>query len=244
MDSPRRFFGKGTARGLFVTGTDTGVGKTFVAAALAAVLRARGVDVGVMKPVASGCVAGAHGLVSRDARELQRAAATRDPGELVTPFAFRLPLAPAVAARRAGRRFSMARALIAYRRLARRHELMIVEGVGGLLVPLGPRLCVADLAARMRLPLLVVVANRLGAINHALLTLNEARRRRLPVWRVVLNDVMRRRGDLANRTNAAEIARAGRPAPVFRLPRCRSLRDAARRLAPLAEEILQCLKEK
>jgi dethiobiotin synthetase len=229
-------------KGIFVTATDTHAGKTLVAAALAKALAARGVDVGVMKPVASGCSLSGRGPLSADARILQQAAGTTDPVALVTPAAFGPPLAPSVAARLSGQRLSLSKVMAAWRRLARRHEFMLVEGVGGLLVPLAPGLCVAGLAARMRLPLLLVVANRLGAINHALLTLNEARRWRLAVWRVVLNDVTPRGGDLARRTNAAEIARAGRTARVFRLPHCRSLRDAARRLAPLAEEIARCLK--
>jgi len=224
-------------RGIFITATDTGAGKTFVAAALARALADRGVNVGVMKPAASGCLRRGGRLVSQDSLLLREAARARDAMELVTPAAFAPPLAPSAAARLSGRSFPLGAVMAAWRSLAGRHEVMLVEGVGGLLVPLAPRLCVADLAARMRLPLLVVVANRLGAINHALLTLSEARRRRLTVRRVVLNDLTAGRGDLARRTNAGEIARAGLLGSVFRLTRCRSLSEGARRLAPLAEEI-------
>jgi len=231
-------------RGIFVTATDTGAGKTFVAAALARALADRGVNVGVMKPVASGCSRSAGRLVSEDAAALRRAARTTDPPALVAPAAFGPPLAPSVAARRSGRRLALAKVMAAWRALARRHEFMLVEGVGGLLVPLAARLCVADLAARIGLPLLVVVANRLGAINHALLTLSEARRRRLAVWAVVLNEVTPRGADLARRTNAAEIALAAGLRSVVSLRHCRSLAEGARRLAPLAGEIARCLKRR
>ncbi len=230
-------------KGLFITGTDTGAGKTFVAAALARALCDAGVDVGVMKPAASGCATKQGRLVSEDSELLREGARTDDPMELVSPAAFALPLAPSVAGRIERKRFDLRKVLAAHRELSRRHEFVVVEGVGGLLVPLSDKLLVADLAARLRLPLVVVVANRLGAINHALLTLAEARRRRLAVWRVVLNETLGRRADLARATNAGEIARAGRLDNLVRLPHCRYIEDAARRLAPLAKEIRESLPQ-
>jgi dethiobiotin synthetase len=227
--------------GLFVTGTDTGAGKTVVAAALARALADAGVDVGVMKPVASGCRLRKGRLVSEDSELLREGARTDDPMELVTPAAFALPLAPSVAGRIERKRFDLRGVMAAYRELARRHDFVVVEGVGGLLVPLSEKLLVADLAAKLHLPLVVVVANRLGAINHALLTLNEARRRKLPVWRVVLNEVCPGKADLARATNAGEIARAGALKSLFHLTHCRSLEETARRLAPLAKEIRESL---
>jgi dethiobiotin synthetase len=223
-------------RGLFVTGTDTGAGKTFVAAALAAALCERGLDLGVMKPAASGCRRIRGELVSDDALRLARAARSRDPRELISPERFAAPVAPSVAARLAGRRIALPRIARAFRELSRRHGFVLVEGVGGLLAPLSERLLVADLAAGLGLPLLVVAANRLGCVNHTLLTLAEARRRRLTVWRTVLSDVAPDRSDRSRRTNASEIARLS-GLPVFGLPHCRSLSEAARRLRPLATEI-------
>ena len=153
-------------RGLFVTGTDTGVGKTLLACALAAWCRREGLDVGVMKPVATGARAmptgrqargrrGAQRLVSDDAIRLAAASDSNDPWALITPVCFREPLAPWTAALRARRTIALEPILAAAQRLQRRHDVLIVEGVGGLLVPLTERLTVADLARRMGLPLVV-----------------------------------------------------------------------------------------
>ena len=179
-------------RGVFVTGTDTGVGKTLVAGALAAWCREQGDDVGVMKPIATGGRWSRDGRagrwISSDARALRRAAGSRDPYALINPVCFREPVAPWTAARWARRPIRLKAVLQAYERLRRRHEVMIVEGVGGLLVPLGARLTVADLAARLGLPLLIVARAGLGTLNHTLLTLQCAQRQALRVVGIVLND--------------------------------------------------------
>ena len=177
--------------GLFVTGTDTGVGKTVVAAALAAWCRSRGMDVGVMKPVASGGrwvrEGGRRRLVADDARALARAAGVRDPWALVNPVCFREPIAPWAAALRERRRIDLAELAGTFEELSGRHEFVIVEGAGGLLVPVSPEETMADLAARLKLPLLIIARAGLGTQNHTLLTLSCARARELPVSGVVLN---------------------------------------------------------
>jgi dethiobiotin synthetase len=150
---------------LFVTGTDTGVGKTFVACALATALRARGRRVAVMKPVETG-VAGD----PEDARRLAAAAADPAPLDDVCPYRLRAPLAPAVAARLEGVAIDVGRIVALLLRRAARADVLLVEGAGGLLVPLAGRTTWVDVAARARLPVLIVAANRLGAINHCALT--------------------------------------------------------------------------
>lgn len=170
------------AGGLFVTGTDTGVGKTFVACALLGALRARGLDVGAMKPVETGV--GPEG--PEDARRLREAAGAEDPLEEVCPQRFALPAAPSVAAEAEGRRVELGGLRAAFARLRARHDLLLVEGAGGLLVPLDARTSMADLAAELAFPLLVVARARLGTINHTLLTLEVARARGLPVAGVVV----------------------------------------------------------
>lgn len=179
-------------RGVFVTGTDTGVGKTLVACALAAWCREEGADVGVMKPVATGGRFRREGnagrWVSPDAVRLRRAAGSRDPFALINPVCYREPVAPWTAARWARRPIRLDAVRRAFERLRDRHEVMMVEGVGGLLVPLGARLTVADLAARVRLPLLIVARAGLGTLNHALLTLAAARGAGLRVCGIVLNE--------------------------------------------------------
>jgi dethiobiotin synthetase len=170
--------------GLFVTGTDTGVGKTVVTAALARSLRARGASVAVSKPVQSGAAADDP---AGDAMTLRRAAGVDDPPEAVCPHAFAAPLAPLVAARLEGRRVELADAVRAVESVARGRDVVLVEGAGGLLVPAGEGWTVADLAAALELRLLVVARAGLGTVNHTLLTVEAARRRGLDVAGVVLN---------------------------------------------------------
>jgi len=169
--------------GLFVTGTDTGVGKTVVACALAEQLRARGIDVGVMKPIETGV--GSQGPL--DAIALAEAAGVRDAMDLICPIRLALPAAPAVAAEAEGRRLDLAAIRGAYETLRARHECVIVEGAGGLLVPIGPAFSMADLAHDLAFPLLVVTRGRLGTVNHTLLTLEVAAGRGLPVAGVVIS---------------------------------------------------------
>jgi len=168
--------------GLFVTGTDTGVGKTVVACALARGLRERGLAVGVMKPVETGV--GAQGPL--DARDLQAAAGCTDPIAEICPVALPLAAAPLVAAAEAGIRIELPQLRERFSALAARHPFMIVEGAGGLLVPLTPRATMADLAAELGLPLLVVARGRLGTINHTRLTLEAAHTRGLALAGVVI----------------------------------------------------------
>lgn len=167
-----------TPRSLFITGTDTGVGKTWVAARLARTFRGAGVDVGVMKPVSAGGRA--------DARTLRMAAGVSDdPLDLVNPVWYRQPAAPAAVLN--GRTFPMARALRAYRRLRSRHAVMVVEGIGGVLVPLDRRRTGLDLIRAFRLPALVVARAGLGTLNHTVLTVGALRRARVRLVGIVLN---------------------------------------------------------
>lgn len=169
--------------GLFVTGTDTGVGKTVVACALAEQLRARGVDVGVMKPIETGV--GSQGPL--DAIALAEAAGVRDAMEWICPIRLALPAAPAVAAAAESRELDLTVIRTAFDMLRSRHECVIVEGAGGLLVPISASQTMADLARDLALPLLVVTRGRLGTVNHTLLTLEVAAGRGLPVAGVVLS---------------------------------------------------------
>ena len=169
--------------GVFVTGTDTGVGKTLVACALARALRARGVDVGVQKPAETGVGAGG----PLDALALREAAGVDDPLDHVCPAARALPAAPAVAGEAAGRPIDLGRIRSAYARLRARHDAMLVEGAGGLLVPLAGSFSMADFAAELGLPLLVVARGSLGTVNHTLLTLEVAAGRGLTVAGVVVS---------------------------------------------------------
>ena len=187
-------------RGIFVTGTDTGVGKTFIAAALASYLRARGIRVGVMKPAETGCPQEDGVLIPEDAVRLKEASGCPEPLETICPYRFSEPLAPSMAAERAGRRIDVDLLLSTYGEISARHDFILVEGAGGLLVPLLPGYTYADFARVLKLPLLVVAANRLGAINHLLLTLEHASCKGLKVLGYVLNGSSRETS-LAAETN-------------------------------------------
>ena len=190
--------------GLFITGTDTGVGKTFVARGIASALRARGRRVGVLKPIETGC-GGALDPQPADALALRAAAGSNLPLERICPYRLDAPLAPDVAARLENVRIDPARIAAVFRALERDHDVTLVEGAGGLLVPILERYTMADLARDLGLPLLVVVDSKLGAINHTLLTLEAAAARGLPVRGYVLNHASA--ADEAAATNASVLAR-------------------------------------
>lgn len=173
-------------KGIFITGTDTNVGKTVVTAALGLALQRTGVNVGVMKPVETGCTPDSRTSTS-DGRRLHRLFVPQDPIELVGPYCFPSPTAPLHAARLARQTIDCHAVLDAYRALTGRHEFMLVEGVGGILVPLTETHDVRALLIRLNLPCLIVSRTSLGSINHARLTLMALRERRIPIVGVVLN---------------------------------------------------------
>ena len=196
------------ARGLFITGTDTEVGKTVVAGGIAKVLKDRGQDVGVFKPIASGCRSDRGVLVSRDAEFLAHCADSAQTLDHICPVRFREPLAPEVAVRRGAEPIELEVIRTYYNRLASEKDVMIVEGVGGLLVPLGKDLLVANLVGQMDLPLLIVAKPELGTINHTLLTIEAARARGLRVAGIVINSYVADTASVAEETNPAAIERA------------------------------------
>ncbi len=166
-----------TARGLFVTGTDTGVGKTRVAVALIHALRARGLRVAAMKPVSAGSVPGE---LNEDVTALLQAANVAADIRDVNPYAFDQPVAPHIAAAQAGVRIELAVITEAYSRLAAAADVVVVEGAGGWRVPLNEAEDMADLAQALGLPVVLVVGLRLGCISHALLTAESIARRQVP----------------------------------------------------------------
>lgn len=206
----------GTFRGWFVTGTDTGVGKTIIAGALARLLREAGRRVGVFKPVATGCRRDVRlGLVSGDSEFLAHCAESPDDLATITPVRYRAEVAPMVAAQRKRRPIDFTAIRDAWARITSHSDATIVEGVGGLLVPLDERTLVADLAVEFGLALIVVARAGLGTINHTLLTLEAARARGLRVDAVVLNRYESMQPTLAEETNPDVIARLGRaPVPI------------------------------
>jgi dethiobiotin synthetase len=184
--------------GIFVTGTDTEVGKTVVAGALAAAFRAAGRRVGVMKPVSSGG--------SNDGQFLARCAGVELDADLMNPVRLREPLCPLEAARLEGREIDLSRIVAAYRHLEDRFDVVVVEGVGGLMVPLTRDSLVTDLIVRLDLPAIVVAAARLGTINHTLLTLRCAQEYGIDIIGVIVNRCVPEREDPVEVSSLKSIA--------------------------------------
>jgi dethiobiotin synthetase len=190
-------------KGLFITGTDTGVGKTYVATGLVTALRLRGVNVGVMKPAETGCSARSGQLIPRDALRLIKAAGVRDSLALVNPYRFRKPLAPFVAAEWERKKVNMGKIINAYQTLLTRHDFMIVEGAGGIMVPLSQDATYLDLAKALGIPVMIVARPGLGTINHTLLTVSALREKKITVAGIVINYADGRKAGLAEKTSPA-----------------------------------------
>jgi dethiobiotin synthetase len=158
------------ARGYFVTGTDTGVGKTWITVGLMLALRDQGLNVVGMKPVATGCYQTSAGLRNEDAVKILAHSSQPLPYEWINVYSFEPAIAPHLAAREQGTEVTIEAILAAHERLADRAEFMVVEGIGGWRVPLNEQQGVWDLARHLEYPVILVVGLRLGCINHALLT--------------------------------------------------------------------------
>ena len=173
--------------GLFIAGTDTGVGKTFIAGGLASLFHKRGVRVGVMKPVESGCERLADGLCPHDGLFLKEMSASTDDVEQIVPYRLEHPLTPSVAAELEDVVIDLEVIQDAYRQRAARYDLMLVEGFGGLLAPLYKHSTSVDVIRLLDIPLILVARNALGTINHTLLTVEHARQSGLTVVGIILN---------------------------------------------------------
>ena len=190
----------------FIAGTDTGVGKTLVTAAIAAALSGSGRSVGVMKPCESGCAEVAGELEPRDAIFLRAMSGCEDPLDSVCPYRLRAALAPGVAAPLEGRVIDPGRIQELFSDCRRRHDIVLAEGAGGLLVPVTGSLLTIDLVRLLAAPLIIVGRLSLGAINHMLLTLREAERAGVEIAGFILNQASPGYG-LAEQTNPGVIGR-------------------------------------
>jgi dethiobiotin synthetase len=207
--------------GWFVTGTDTGVGKTRVARLLLEALAHAGHSAAGMKPVASGCHVTAAGLHSDDALELMQASGATADYTDVNPYALGSACAPHIAAQEMGVEIELEKILESFRRLQQRSPWVVVEGVGGWMAPLGERLTIADVAHALGLPVILVVGLRLGCLNHALLTAEAIRRADIPLAGWVANQidpamthVPENIATLAQRINAPLLAQIPYQSPV------------------------------
>ena len=196
--------------GLLVTGTDTGIGKTVIAGAIANWFRRQGNRVAVLKPVGSGCVRRREGLVSEDAEFLAHCADARHPLDVICPVRYAEALAPGVAADRAKEPVDWPAVDQSVAAMARDSDVMIVEGVGGLMVPMDDSSTFLDVARWLKLPAVVVARPNLGTINHTLLTVNALRAAGVAVAGVVINRYPAQNADVASETNPRAIERWGK----------------------------------
>ncbi len=195
-------------KGFFITGTDTGVGKTIVTASLVAALRMRGVAASAAKPIESGCThdPASGALLPADGEFLQLASGGMESLDKITPLRFKAPLAPMVAARAEGTEVSIDIALKAVEDLKSIYSTVLVEGIGGLMVPITDSYNVADMALDIGLPLIVVASPFLGTINHTLLTVAHAKSRGLKLAGVILCQHRPPENSQAEQTNPAILA--------------------------------------
>ena len=211
---------EGALRRFGVTGTDTGIGKTVVVCALAARARQLGLRVAAMKPVESGIGdrAVAVGGLASDAARLQAATGGDDLLSLICPYALKEPLAPMVAAQRAGVDIELGTLDAACETLSASRQLLLVEGAGGLLVPITLACSFLDLFARWRCTLILVAGNRLGVLNHVLLTVRCAEAANVPVRAVILTQYSDRDASVAEATNYDALVRLLPRHAIFRFP--------------------------
>lgn len=186
-------------KGIFVTGTDTEIGKTVIAGGLAAILKQAGANVGVMKPISTGDMA--------DAEYLKHAVQVDDPLHLINPISLQHPLAPSVSANIEGKQVDLSQISKAYSILQQKYDYLIVEGVGGIAVPINDDKLVVNLIKCLGLPIVIVANAGLGTINHTMLTVEYARQHQITILGIVLNMLQSGKSSLAELTNPKEIER-------------------------------------
>jgi dethiobiotin synthetase len=189
-------------KGLFITGTDTGVGKTLIAGAIAKILQQKGKKVGVFKPVATGCKKIEQGLVSEDAEFLAHCADSKFALDVINPITFEIPAAPFACEKAEGRKVNFKKITDAYKQICKKTDFVIIEGIGGIRVPITKDIDVLSLAKAFNLPLAVVARSKLGTINHTLLTIDAVRSAGLSLAAVLINGYDESTKDPAEKTNA------------------------------------------
>jgi dethiobiotin synthetase len=225
--------------GIFITGTDTGVGKTVVAAGLVLALRARNLNVGYMKPVETGCPLLDGEVVPQDVRFIREVCGIRDDVDLMCPYRLKAAAAPSIASRLEDTHIDIGYIVDQYFQLSLMHEIVVVEGVGGLMVPLNNNEVVTDLILQLGLEAIVVARPGLGTINHSLLTVNMAKMMGIAVSGVVINGFGKDAIGLPERTAPDEIQHFGNVPVVGILPWLRDLDFQACKAGTLLSEFME-----
>lgn len=205
-------------KGFFITGTDTGVGKTIITAVLITAIKHLGLKACGMKPIETGCKIAVSGkektLIPSDGTFLKNISNVNESVDLITPVRFMNPLAPLPASEMEGRTVNLKKIQKAYTELSKKYEAIVVEGIGGLLVPITKDYFVLDLAKDFGLPLIVVSRPGLGTINHTMLTVNYAIKEGLTVAGIIINYSQPPEGSLAEDTNPDVITKIS-PIPII-----------------------------
>lgn len=226
-------------KSIFITGTDTGVGKTLVGGAIARALSQSGRKIGVLKPFETGCTGDEKNLVAADALFLKQMADCLEDINTICPYRMRHPLAPAVAASLESIQVDLDHIQAIFSEMQQRYDIVLVEGAGGLMVPLAENILTADLVKTLQLPLIIVSRLSLGTINHTLLTVRQAQAEGLNVAGIVLNQMTPEMG-LAEQTNPHVIQTYTGVSLLGRIPFVpRELRTDADHLARLANEYIE-----
>jgi len=196
-------------KAIFITGTDTEVGKTFVTAELAKELRHQGLSVGIMKPVSCG--------LNNDATYLKKRLNLDDPQELLNPYNFPLPLCPYANELEEKKKISFKKEKIktALKKLKKKYDVVLVEGVGGILVPIKKNYAVENLIKYLNLPVIVVSRAGLGTLNHTLLTIQRLKSKKAKILGIILNGF---RGNLSERTNPKILEELGKVPVISKIP--------------------------
>ncbi|MFH1287200.1 MAG: dethiobiotin synthase [bacterium] len=187
--------------GVFITGTDTDVGKTIVSAALAFGLKKKAVNIGVMKPIACGGVKIGNRFVSEDAIILKKTVDADDPIELINPVCFKNPIAPYPASLLENKKVDFKKIRLSYKKLINKYDFLLVEGIGGVLVPIKKKYFVIDLIKELNLPVIVVCRSNIGTINHTLLTVNALQLKGIKILCLVFNKTSLSAEDSSEKSN-------------------------------------------
>lgn len=225
------------SKAIFITGTGTGVGKTLVCAGLAAALKNRGIDIGVMKPLATGALRRKNRLISPDAAFLKKASGIEDDLSLINPYSSKFALAPEIAFRKEGRRISPAKIIDCFNSLLRKHQLLLIEGIGGLLVPICPDYLIVDLIRDLDVGLIIVSRNCLGTINHTLLTIRQAQDYGCDILGVVFNRISQDKNDISQKTNPEIVRKICKVDILGEIPYVRNISVVKDKFQELAEII-------
>ena len=174
-------------KSFFITGTDTDVGKTYVTAGLAVTLRKMGIDVGVMKPFAAG-TAQKKGFKSEDVEILSTSAQVNDPENLLNPQFFPIPASPYTAWKNLKIKPNVSATLKNFKKISKLHEMMLVEGMGGIMTPILKEYYISNLIKDMKIPAIVVARSKVGTINHTVMTVRMCEKYKIPIKGIIIND--------------------------------------------------------